>query len=169
VGEVARRSRLSGRLLFDEGLLGLGTALRWVYKGRVLLSDESVGRGAPDSDLIEFCRAQDVTWVTKDWAAAAVDEHVRRMRESGVSVWWLRQDVGRAQMRRREQLWIAARDIEGVLDTLDAGLGPVHLVSSVGRRARSIELPFIRARKPRRIATPTPMSQRSATGRLFDE
>ena len=168
MGDLAREGSLNGRLFFDENLIGLGHALRWVYKHeRILISNEDLPRGARDPEVIRFCHEQNAVWVTKDWSAATADEHVRVLREEGVSAWWLRHDSGKRQSRRREQLAVAARDIEGVLDILDAGLTPVHLVSSIGRKAHQIEVPFVR---PRRAATTRPMPTHARTGhdRLFD-
>lgn len=160
MGEVARESSLSAqtaRLLFDENLTGLGKALRWVYKSeRIVLSLEQLGQGAPDADIIRFCRDNSVVWVTRDWAAAEVDQRVAQLKADGVSAWWLRQEHGKRQMRRREQLWIAARDIDNVILAVETASSlPLYLASSIGVKSRQIRLPFVRPRA-RKVRRPRP-------------
>ncbi len=121
--------------------------------------------------MIAYCHANGLVWVTKDWNAATVDAEVQRLTSAGVSAWWLREER-RKQMTRPELLLVVARDIEVVAFATETSGRPVHIVASVGRRARQIQVPFITRRaapalpRPRR---PRPRKRIPGALELFRE
>lgn len=112
----------------------------------------------PDTDIISFCRDNGLVWVTKDWSAGIVDVRVAQLRREGVSVWWLREE-SRKQMQRPELLYVAARDIESAIFQVETARQPIYIMSSAGRKAREIRLPF-------RVARPTSATARAARRRV---
>jgi hypothetical protein len=79
--------------------------------------------------------------VTKDWNIATVDVQVTRLKAADVSSWWIREE-NRKQMARPDMLYALARDIDRVAFAIETAPKAVHIVSSVGRHARPIELPY---------------------------
>jgi hypothetical protein len=156
--------------LFDRGLDGVAKALRWAYGGnRIYLVRDEIGADADDDrEIIPYCKKHGVIWVTKDWKTATVDIQVARVKAAGVSVWWIREEE-RKQMARPAVLFALARDIDRVAFAFETSDQPIRVVSSVGRNARPIEVPFAQRRnaarrlperpKPR-IARPIPLGQR---------
>ncbi len=104
--------------------------------------------------MIAYCQANALVWVTKDWNAATVEAEVKRLTAAGVSAWWLREER-RKQMSRPELLFVVARDIEIVAFANETSAGrPVYIVASVGRRARTIPIPFATRRATRALPAP---------------
>ena len=88
-------------------------------------------------------------------------------------MWWLREE-SKKQMQRPELLWVAARDIDTASFQFDTAQKPIYIVSSVGRRAREIRLPFSsrRATPPLpRVPRPRPKPTRVIPGgtKLFKD
>lgn len=107
---------------------------------------QEIGPDADDAEeIIPYCREHSMVLVTKDWSIGTVDVEVRRLKEAGVSAWWLREE-NRKQMARPEILLAVARDIDRVSFAIETSGKPLHLWSSVGRIARPIELPFAERR-----------------------
>lgn len=132
-----------------------------------------LGEGALDKVIIPFCRDNRLVWVTKDWSAGVVDVLVTQLRSEQVSVWWLREE-SKKQMQRPELLWVAARDVDTASFQFDTAQKPIYIVSSVGRRAREIRLPFNSRRATPalpRVPRPRPKSTRAIPGgtKLFKE
>jgi hypothetical protein len=145
--------------LFDRGLDGVAKALRWAYGGnRIYLVRDEIGADADDDrEIIPYCKA------------ATIDLQVARVKAAGVSVWWIREEE-RKQMARPAVLFALARDIDRVAFAAETTTDrPIHVVSSVGRHARPIEVPFAKRRnaarrlpeRPRpRIARPIQFGQK---------
>lgn len=123
------------------------------------MAKQVLGEGALDEVIIPFCRENKLVWVTKDWSAGVADVLVTQLRSEGVSVWWLREE-SKKQMQRPELLWVAARDIDTASFQFDTAQKPIYIVSSVGRRAREIRLPF----SSRRSTPPLPRVPRPRSG-----
>jgi hypothetical protein len=179
VGEVARPSRLSEpRFLFDQGLNGVARALRWVYKRQILLVEEEpeLGPTALDPAVFAYCRKNDLVWVTKDWSASSQPDKVIALQALGVSAVWIREEAGRSQMRRGELLWVAARDLDRIIQIVEASGGqPVYIEARLGKKADAIKLPTKRRRvpiagtKPRRMRRPRRRRTQAGDQKLFDD
>lgn len=142
--------------------------MRWAYGADAIwLVRDAIGADADDdTEIIPFCKEHELVWVTKDWRTATIDLQVARVKAAGISVWWIREEE-RRQMGRPAILFALARDIDRVAFAVEIDDRPVHIVSSVGRHARTIEIPFAERRNaarrlPERPRPPTVRRRRSS-------
>lgn len=147
-------------MLFDETVTGLGRAVRWAYGGDVvqLVVDKPLGSATKDPKIIRHCKQHSLVWVLADTGASREPDKVHLLRTHKVSGWWLRAERHR-KFGKKEMLWVVARDIDRVIEIVEAAGGePVWIVSRQGRKASTIVLrPSRRAKRrpaPRRPRKP---------------
>lgn len=142
-----------------------------MYRARIELSVRRLGKKASDARIISLCKKEQLVWVSKDVTAAREPEIVRQLQSEGVSALWLR-DEGKRKLKKKDLLWVAARDIDRVIEIVELSGKPVYLVSQQSRRSRQVKLPIKKRRRPRPAHTQVRKPKRKdipGAARLFGD